>query len=128
MNGGTVAYIFGGGDGSTTQSADVSSAHIEINDGSVTSTIYGGGSLSSHVGTANIVINGGNHFDMCGGGGASGNESVGSADDAENSPCRVDDANITINGGDFRLVLAADKGIRLPARPVLLSTMAVRTM
>ena len=100
MNGGSVHTIFGGGQGTKTEDATVGSTSIVFNGGRIDNCIYGGGQLSSTVNTSNIVMNGGTAQFVSGGGAATaGSVSVGTADNPAYSPCRVDQANVTLNGG-----------------------------
>lgn len=110
MNSGTVANIYGGGEGTATESADVKDVTIVINDGTIVSylsgskytggNIAGGGTLASKVETAAIEIKGGTVGAVMGGGKSSHNgKEVGTISEPEKSLNSVEDTFVSITGG-----------------------------
>lgn len=113
MNGGIVQNITGGGIGYTADtSSEVTTTNIVINNGTVTNSVAGGGYFYSKTITSNVELNGGTVLSLQGGALATGKisgvkYSVGSKEDSINSPCRVDNANVVINGGSITSLLFA---------------------
>lgn len=110
MNSGTVASIYGGGKGTTTESADVENVSITINGGTIISykegtkyyagTVYGGGSLSSKTEVVDIKVKGGTIGTLSGGGRATVNsDAVGNKATPEKSPNSTQVVTITISAG-----------------------------
>lgn len=94
--------VFGGGHDDDTF---YPSSSITVNGGTVRN-VLGGGLHKSHVGTSSVVVNGGNLVAVQGGGASSLTHDCGCTNaspwysgDATLSPCRVDSASVTINGG-----------------------------
>lgn len=129
MNSGTVASIYGGGQGSETVSADVTNVSIVINGGTIVSyhngskyvagTVYGGGSLASKVETVSVKVNGGTVGAVHGGGRATvSSEAVGDKTAPESSPNSTGTATIDITAGTindanlaYGLVFGGGQGI-----------------
>lgn len=114
MNGGTVASIIGGGEGTPTEAANVGNVTIKITGGTVSviesggknikGSVAGGGVLYSTVDTVNIEITGGTIYSVMGGGFSHSKYNnvatdVGTKTEPENSKNRTGDVVITISGG-----------------------------
>ena len=110
MNSGTVANIYGGGEGTATESADVKNVAIVINGGTVVSylngskltggNIAGGGTLASKVETAKIEIKGGTVGVVMGGGKSShSGKEAGTISAPENSLNSTGTTEVTISAG-----------------------------
>lgn len=109
--------VFGGSHDSDEVLASTS---VTMNSGSV-NTIFGGGLHKSHVVKSNVIVNGGTLGGAQGGGASSFTKTCGCqytnpwyAGDATQSPCIVEDANLTINGGTFTqyaLIYGGGEGI-----------------
>lgn len=104
MNGGTVSAIVGGGIAIQDSTSTVNTTNITVNDGTVSSYIAGGGILYAEVNHATITINGGNVQSIIGGGIANISidqqmHTVGSHDNPQESPNRVQLTDIIINNG-----------------------------
>ncbi len=105
MNGGILGALYGGGaslDGN--QVANIGTSNIAVNGGTVLASVNGGGLLYTTVNTSNVVINDGRIAAVEGGGIASAvvsgvEYSTGTEDNAINSQTRVNNANVTVNGG-----------------------------
>ncbi len=99
-----IVYSIAGGGISTEQgnNSTVQNASIVINNGTVTGNVVGGGALYATVENSSITINNGNIGCIYGGGLASvtidsGAQTVGTKDQANNSPNRVNKVDIIIN-------------------------------
>lgn len=114
MNGGTVASIIGGGEGTPTEAANVGSVTIKIAGGTVApfvsgkslvkGSVAGGGFLYSTVDSVNIEITGGTIYSVIGGGFSHGkynnvSTNVGTKIEPENSKNRTGNVVINISGG-----------------------------
>lgn len=110
MNSGTVANIFGGGEGTATESADVKSVTIVVNGGTVVSylsgskyvggNVAGGGTLASKVDTAKIEVKGGNVGAVMGGGKSShAGKEVGTISEPEKSLNSTGTVELSISAG-----------------------------
>ena len=93
------------------------STSITMNGGTVRNVI-GGGLHKSNCSSTNIVINGGNMVAVQGGGASSLTKDCGCSNaswyngNAKDSPCQVENANVTINGGSVSsLVFGGGEGI-----------------
>lgn len=93
------------------------STSITMNGGTVRNVI-GGGLHKSNCSSTDVVINGGNLVSVQGGGASSLTKDCGCSNaswyngDAKNSPCQVENANVTINGGSVSsLVFGGGEGI-----------------
>ncbi len=111
MTGGNVAYLYGGGYGtSESTKADVTgTANISVTDGTLT-TIYGGGLLYSTVANSSISMTGGTtNFIM--GGGACSVTGMSSPGTSENPYTTISEkASITISGGTATYVMGGGQG------------------
>lgn len=111
---GTVHFIIGGGYGDSddviaanngvVRTADVTKTEIIVN-GGTNNGVVGGGGLASNVMDANAVVNGGNVYQVCGGGYAYFDKTAhieNCVKDPSKSICFVNEATVTINGGKFK--------------------------
>lgn len=105
LESGNVSFIYGGG--FSTNSGDIATVettNVVINGGSVTTSLYGGGLLYTTVNTSNVTINNGTVNSVLAGGASSStisgiSYSTGTEDNPIASGTRVDNGNLTINGG-----------------------------
>lgn len=113
MKGGTVYAIVGGGYGAASNSvAKVTTANINLEGGTVSNFVVGGGALWSEVTTANIQTQGDGTFTHNGWmipameSGSSGN-TKGKYPEYENASCKVGEFNVTLNKGTYWLIALA---------------------
>lgn len=110
MENGTVSLIYGGGISlNENEPSIVKNANVTVNNGTILTTLMGGGLIYTNVENTNITINGGTVAAVVGGGAASAkisgvSYSAGKEGDLINSKNRTTNTNVVINNGIIDMV------------------------
>ena len=110
MENGTVSLIYGGGISlNENEPSIVKNANVTVNNGTILTTLMGGGIIYTNVENTNITINGGTVAAVVGGGAASAkisgvSYSAGKEGDLINSKNRTTNTNVVINNGIIDMV------------------------